>query len=195
MKKFSENFYTDDFDQEMLDFIEENYNVDTVNGWYVKRCLSYHFYDNDFYVSEYLGHGVYLTKQQFKEKIGMTNKDTFTKDDLVAGKHVVECRNGSRYVVLEDNVLLELGDLGWEGLDDFEEDLLFGRDNSDEWDIVKVYRVQYKNIHLRKDLPLVWERKEKSEEPVKSEAQLQYEECQAKMDELQKELSALKEKL
>ena len=197
VKQFGEQFYTDDFDREMLDFIEDNYSVDNINGWHVTKTLCYHYNDNDFFITgstPLLIDGTYLTKQQFKEKIGMTNKNTFTKDDLVAGKHVIECRNGTRFVVLEENVLLELGEKGWLGLDDFQGNLLHNN-GSDEWDIVKVYLVQYINIHFCKHLPLVWERKEKSEEPEKSDAQLQYEQCKAKMDELQKELAALEEKL
>lgn len=190
MKKFNERFHTDDYDQEMLDFIKENYNIWEDDSYPFnlntrKKLLRYNEY-NEFVVTCY-EIGEYLTKQQFKEKIGMVNKGTFTKDDLVVGKHIVECRNGSRYVVLEDNVLLELGDLGWEGLDDFEEDLLFDRDNSDEWDIVKVYRVQYKNIHLSKDLPLVWERK--------SPQQLEIDKLQAEVDERVKRINELKESM
>ena len=194
MKYFDESFHTNDFDQEMLDFIEKNYDVDKCNGWYVSVSLCYHPIDKDFFVLACTASGNNITKQQFKEKIGMTNKGTFTKEDLVAGKHVVECRNGTRYVVLDVNVLLELGETGWLGLDDFQGDLLHN-DGNDEWDIVKVHLVQHINIHYSKNLPLVWERTEKSEDPEKSDAQLQYEQCKAKMDELQKELAALKEKL
>lgn len=182
-KHFSEKFYTEDYDQEMLDFIEENYDIDTCNGWYVKRSLIYHCDDNDFYVSEYLGHGKHLTKQEFKEKIGMVNKSTFTKDDLVAGKHVVECRNGNRYVLVAHDVLLGLNSTGWNTIDEFEENLVYEDNNC--WDIMKVFEVEQRNLHTYEHLPIVWERTEKSE------AQLQYEECQAKMKELQAQLDKL----
>lgn len=180
MKEFDESFHTNDFDREMLDFIKENYTIDTCNGWYESVSLCYHPLDKDFFILACTASGNNLTKQEFKEKIGMTNKATFTKDDLVVGKHVVECRNGDRYAVLDKNVLLRLGCVSWGDLNHFKHDL-----THDRLTIVKVYSVEYGNLHNYKDLPLVWERTEKSE------AQLQYEECQAKMKELQAQLDKL----
>ena len=113
----------------------------------------------------------------------MVNKNTFTKDGLVVGKHVVECRNGSRYVLVDHDVLLGLDSTGWNTIDEFEENLTY-KDN-DCWDIMKVYGVIQKNLHTYEHLPIVWERTEKSA------AQLQYEECQAKMKELQAQLDKL----
>lgn len=187
VKHFDEQFYTDDFDQEILDFIEENYDVlksvcypfslSSCNNNYI-RCT----HQSKFIVTCFKC-GAYLTKQQFKEKIGMVNKSTFTKDDLVAGKHVVECRNGNRYVLVDKDVLLGLDSTGWNTIDEFEENLAY-KDN-DCWDIMKVYGVIQKNLHTYEHLPIVWERTEKSQ------AQLQYEECQAKMKELQTQLDKL----
>ncbi|QDP59550.1 MAG: hypothetical protein GOVbin4162_124 [Prokaryotic dsDNA virus sp.] len=84
MNHFNESFYTDDFDQEMLDYIWENYSVSDIQ---------YEWASSDTYLkySPALGYfwtcycentnSVKLTKQQFKEKIGMAQKQ-FSKSDL-----------------------------------------------------------------------------------------------------------------
>ncbi len=118
MKSFEESFYTKDYDQEVLDFIKDNYTIDYVNGWRIKGSLSYHSNDDDFFVSTDIKRtGKLLTKEQFKEKIGMTNSSSdesvFTKDMLKDGMFVkvkediymvlgkVLC-SYDRYVLLED---------------------------------------------------------------------------------------------
>lgn len=184
MKEFDESFHTNDFDREMLDFIKENYNIDTCNGWYESVSLCYHPLDKDFFILTCTASGNNLTKQEFKEKIGMVNKTTFTKDDLVAGKHIVEYRDGCRRFVMCDDYLI--GTDGCSSLGNFDGNLI---SVCKSMDIVKVYEITTRDTvdgflkHL--NLNLVWERTEKSE------AQLQYEECQAKMKELQAQLDKL----
>lgn len=188
VKHFDEKFYTNDYDQEMLDFIKRNYDWDSVQSTIPNPSgLYYSNKDDDFCLLSHVPDCKHLTKQQFKEKIGMTNKTTFTKDDLVAGKHVVECRNGNRYVLVTQDVLLGLDSAGWNTIDEFEENLTYKY--NDCWDIMKVYGVIQKNLHTYEHLPIVWERTEKSA------AQLQYEECQAKMDELQEKMKELQAQL
>lgn len=138
MKSFEKNFYTNDYDQEMLDFIEGNYSVDKINGWYNTVTLNYHHTDNDFYVSS---NGIscdeLLTKEQFKEKIGMTSNTSdksvfvFTKDMLKDGMFVKV--DGVIYAVLgkvlcsyEMYILLE----------DYDESLNDKRE--ERWDIQEV---------------------------------------------------------
>lgn len=103
-KDFDCNFYTDDFDQEMMEFISDKYISYRAN-WSGSDCfLKYNRVNDAFWTSACVEDNwySYLTKQQFKEKIGMTTKQ-FTKSDLVAGKHVVELADGSRYLLV--NVL------------------------------------------------------------------------------------------
>lgn len=186
-KDFDGSFYTDDFDQEMLDFIKSNYSIDkrlpfdNTSGNYVR----YDVVSNNFVVWRAMSRG-YLTKQQFKEKIGMVDKNTFTKDDLEVGKHVVECRGGERFVVLDKGILLSLNGVNWGRLSHFTMELTH---KCDHLDIVKVYLVEEKNIYICKDLPLVWQRTEKSE------AQLKMEECQKQIKLLQEQMDKLQEEL
>ena len=75
MTLFNEGFYTTDYDQEMLDYVENNYKVYKPNGWSFNKKLCYHTVDQDFYVTKYYpcGGGA-LTKEQFKQKIGMPSE-------------------------------------------------------------------------------------------------------------------------
>ena len=192
MSLFKEEFYTDDYDQEMLDFIKGNYNYsddypypfDMTMGYEYIRFADYGM----FYVTCY-NRGRYLTKQQFKEKIGMVDKSTFTKDDLEIGKHVVECRNGDRYVVLDKGLLLGLEQRsGFISLDENYDDSLICE--FAVFDIMKVYIIHgCADIRLQEDLPIVWQRKEKSE------AQLKMEECQKQIKLLQEQMNKLQEEL
>jgi len=82
MKQFNESFYTDEFDKEMLDFILDNYKVDSYHRLDKnKRSLYYSTVNEDFSTLDLtipiksLG----LTKNQFKDKIGMTNKTSSEK--------------------------------------------------------------------------------------------------------------------
>jgi len=188
MKKFNEHFWTDDYDQEMLDFIKDNYNIweDDLFPFSLSTGKKVLRYDEEkVFVVTCFEIGEYLTKQEFKEKIGMTNKDTFTKGDLVAGKHVVVYRSGHRRVVMYNGCLSGVD--GNSNLENYNNELEHDRNSS--MDIIEVYEIcsnsLLKDLVERKNLKLVWKRTEKSE------AQLQYEECQAKMKELQEQLDKL----
>ena len=82
MQKFDEAFYTDDFDQKMLEFIQDNFKLERKNTYISSflegnTILRYGVTDGNFWTTDswYLElFGTYLTKQQFKEKIGMTDK-------------------------------------------------------------------------------------------------------------------------
>ncbi len=191
MKSFAENFYTGDYDQEMLDFIDKNYTIDFVNGWRIKESLSYHISDDDFFVStDIKGAGKLLTKEQFKEKIGMTNKThdegVFTKNMLKDGMFVK--MKGDIYMVLgkvlcsyDRYILLEDYD---EGLNDNEQEV---------WNIQEVYILEGEdniaplNYSLSGNgLTSIWERP-----PEKSKAQFHYDKCKEKLEGIQKMMVAL----
>lgn len=92
---FDEQFYTDDFDQEILDFI-------TSKGWGLKseysnkpnlsdNYLVYGKGTNRFWTSHFNDGFLKLTKEEFKEKIGMTTVQKKLKPsdvkNYVRGKH------------------------------------------------------------------------------------------------------------
>ena len=189
-KQFDGKFYTDTFDQEIINFIEKNLPVSDTN-WKnrTKGCvyLKYSQYNKVFWFSGSIDPDFkYLTKQQFKEKIGMANKQ-FTKDMLVAGKHVVEYRSGERRLILEAQ-----GVVGCAGLNNYRDDLsnyndcLINTYDRNTYDngatIMKVYTLSnvYHFTELLKDsnLTLIWQREEKSEAQIKLE---QLEEQQRKL--------------
>ena len=76
-KVFEEGFYTDDFDQEMVDYLFNNgwivcgntpNNTPSISQPYLKYgCVNKHFWTSEQETSYYIK----LTKQEFKEKIGM----------------------------------------------------------------------------------------------------------------------------
>jgi hypothetical protein len=80
MRLFSESFYTDDFDQEMLDFIISAGMKVEGAAWGAPPALTdthlrYGTENNYFWTTSYQpSYDRYVTKAQFKEKIGMTNK-------------------------------------------------------------------------------------------------------------------------
>lgn len=71
MTQFNESFYTDDFDQEMLDFVKENFEVtEDIDEWnlnhegliYGKNICFFWTYS----ISDYITYDFeYLTKQEF----------------------------------------------------------------------------------------------------------------------------------
>lgn len=94
MNKFNGRFCTNDFDQEMLDWIAANYPVSN-DEWDVSQgYLVYGSIANEFWT--YSKGWVALkplTKNKFKEKIGMPYSKEFTKADLKDGM-VVEVDTG-----------------------------------------------------------------------------------------------------
>lgn len=199
-KSWDESFYTEDYDQEMLNFINSNYSVDYVNGWNVQTSLCQR--GGEFFVSRHRGYDKMisqeLTKEEFKRKIGMiveeekfAGKNAFSKSDLVDGM-VVEIRvpfgGISLYLVKGD---LLLSKTGHNHLEDYQEDLTLTEGVS-EWDIVKVYTVNtFRSLtleHLNKTL--IWERP-----PEKTQSQLKIEALQQKMESLQEEMNILQKSI
>lgn len=178
MKKvFSESFYTDDFDQKMLDYLKENcVTTPLTNSEWSKyhRLLGYGNICQRFWTSstEYMqiNNFKYLTKQQFKEKIGMTNKQ-FTKDMLVAGKHVVRYKeDGELGLIVESAqgkyILFYNGATYASPLEDTDYDQVYTIDTPC-------------GVHgINSNLTLIWQREEKSEAQIKLE---QLEEQQRKL--------------
>lgn len=202
MQKFDESFYTEDYDQEMLDFLSDNFNVDIkVNGWEVgqSEALYHSLCCNQFFLS-ILAHipSKKLTKQEFKERIGMTDEGTetfngvdgegnllnFTKDDLKTGMVVKTRESESKYFVLPKSIaqhgsMLELGD--------YKQNLTDCDDS--KYDIITVYQTEgttLSDIFSESCLTLLWQRKESTSEDKlealeKENAKLKYELEQANL--------------
>ena len=187
MSTFDKSFYTTDFDQEMMDFIEGN------SGFKIEdEFLHWHDYHNILaygagrgaFWTESAALDVYrtstpLTKQQFKEKIGMpmespvTEETTFGKKDLVDGMFV-KCRNGEIHVVLGDIACDDSGFLDLE--QEYDEEMLYlgASEDFEEFDIMEVF-VKYSNLPLHEylsgeGLKSIWKRTPpKSEKVIKLE--------------------------
>ncbi len=211
MKSFEESFYTEDYDQEMLDFIEENYTIDYVNGWEIKSALVHKVHKNkEFFVSRYTQHyGVKsLTKEQFKEKIGMTEnltkktpsyKNTFTKDMLVAGKHVVEvnssvgCKELLNVAISEEGMYLQGNDSVFP-VEVFEDDIALPvvfASRMEVW-VEEIYLIESPESfrRIRGSLKSIWKRP-----PEKSKAQFHYDKCKEKLEGIQKMMEALEKEI
>ena len=198
MKSFDEAFYTSDYDQGMLDFIEGSYPTNTL--WTLDdRFLNYAPVLGCFWTDNYKpDHWSGMTKEEFKRKIGMiageekvvdknTSSKTFSKSDLVDGM-IVEIREPfeevSLYLVKDD---LLLSKTGHNHLEDYQDDLTLTEGVS-EWDIVKVYTVdKFRSLTLE-DLSktLVWARP-----PEKTTSNIKLESLQQKMESLQEEMNIL----
>lgn len=82
----------------------------------------------------------------------------FTKSDL-KNRMVVELRNGTRYVVIDDKIL---SSIGYDFLSTYNEDLTMEKGPS-KHDIVKVYDQIYCIDFNKNSLNLLWERSEVKE--------------------------------
>ena len=92
------------------------------------------------------------------------------KSDLIAGKHVVETRNGEKYLILdseEGKFMYEVHD-GFMDLERYHEELTRMTGNK-EYDIMKIYELKKPgneyciDKHCEEYLDLVWERTEPKE--------------------------------
>ena len=85
------------------------------------------------------------------------------KNDLIAGKHVIEVYGGDMYFVCGNYLLSNDG--GFDLLEDYNDDLIMENDDDSYFKIVKVYEIkQNRNLVSLMDndnLKLVWERQEK----------------------------------
>ncbi len=202
MRSFDEGFYTSDYDQEMLDFIEDNYGVDDVNGWYVSTSLIHN--KGEFFVSKYKDRptALELTKEEFKRKIGMITEEekvgdkntfskTFSKSDLVDGMFVL-CRNGDVFIKLGNTLNSLTGYLALEVYSD----TLLDLDSEDYWDIIEVYQTEGKECPLSRmleeklGLKSIWKRPAE-----KTQSQLKLESLQQQMESLQEEMNLLQKSI
>ena len=85
------------------------------------------------------------------------------KNDLVAGKHVIEVYGGELYFVCGNYLLLD--DCGFNLLEYYNDDLQMECDDDSYFKVVKVYEIKQNRILVslmdRDNLELVWERQEK----------------------------------
>lgn len=191
MKSFDESFYTVDFDQGMLDFIGRGYKTIEDQLDHKGEELVYSSACDCFWTNTFPKHDSIkdyevlpeLTKEQFKQKIGMALKNTttvkddnivenntFTKSDLKDGMLVRHRGYETLYMKIGD-MLLSLG--GYNKLSFLDENLL-ARDES-AWDVVEVYENHFaKNITEAFDvtyLKSIWKRT-----PEKTPVQIELEE-------------------
>ncbi len=206
MSLFNESFFTQDYDQEMLDFVESNYKVDkSIKGWSkLDLALGYSYRDEDFYLLFHNSTGDnLLTKDEFKQKIGMPTEEitmenetvqkqaTFGKKDLVDGMFV-KCRNGNVFMKL-GNTLNSL--TGYLELNVYTDTLLDG-ESEDDWDIVEVYQTKGKECSLARmvekgeGLVSIWKRPSE-----KTPSQLKLKDLQQKMETLHEEMIMLQKSI
>ena len=100
---------------------------------------------------------------------GVDGMKEFTLDDLRPGKHVVETRDGKKYLVcIANKQLVGVGNGGWIALGRYEQNMQCYGDRSD-FDVTMVYEIKHayyfsKMIADNDDnLILVWEREEVKE--------------------------------
>ena len=119
MKQFNHSFYTDDFDQEMLDFLKQEGFLVTDNSWNDANIkdviIRYSDGQEAFWTSSGnvdKSFGVHLTKQEFKKRIGMTKTNGSLKRWKNGDKRLqVE----TEYLTDEQKVVLKnmFEKLGW----------------------------------------------------------------------------------
>lgn len=163
---------------------------DGLLGW--DWASSWYYFDKDY--------GRQITLQQLLKLAGMEDCMTtkqFSKKDLVAGKHVVELADGSRYLLV--NVLDKI--IGFnlqadsKGVHDswytyLEEGLVYPY--NEDLNVVAVYKVISINVYCQcseSNIELVWQRTEKSA------TQIELEKLQQQIAELQDQVNKLQDTL
>ncbi len=134
-----------------------------------------------------------LTKQQFKERIGMTQKQ-FTKADLKDGMFVRLNFDNSVYLKVDDYLISHNGFMRLGAYNDNLEK------PDDSWSVNEVMALNNSEINLgaglrdmkRFNYKSIWKRPTK---PKKTPEQLEIEKIQAEMEQLNKRLGELKEKM
>ena len=85
------------------------------------------------------------------------------KNELVAGKHVIEVYGGDMYFVCGNYLLSD--DYGFDLLEDYNDDLIMENDDDSYFKVVKVYEIKqnrnFVSLMDNDNLKLVWERREK----------------------------------
>ena len=111
----------------------------------------------------------------------------FTKDMLVAGKHVVELRNGHKAVFIGNGIFQYIDNIeDWMDVDKYSYDLF--RPSNNNYTVIRVYEVDRKVAigSFNRILNPIWQREEKSQQ------QIEYENLMTKIAELQKQAEKLK---
>lgn len=164
MKKFNESFYTDDFDQETLDFIQENYNV-TSSGKFIDsdKYLKYGVVNGFFWTHDHPPYAQmkHLTKNQFKEKIGMTNESQPEKQERIfklIDKDGYFAKSNANKEFLEDYGIVVDGFYYYKGLVDEDGDLM---ETISDWCLIEQTEFEHfeevNSIPLPKDKPKIEE--------------------------------------
>lgn len=167
--------------------------VDNVAGK-PKGCYFYiHSLDRDGNVLDGYNDRVFLSRiarghVKLISRKGENMNNTFTKDMLVAGKHVVEDRDGDKFVVMGDFLS---GVREYSELCEYTHDLLNQDTDFPQLDIMKVYEINTQGTLSRiiAEANLVWQRQEKSP------AQLKLEELEAKQREIADQMEQLRKSL
>ena len=112
-KLFDESFCTSDYDQEMVDFLAKVYNCSNTGLRLDHGFLKYSLIYNEFWTSNYFVQCPVLTKQQFKEKIGMIDKEG-KKDEMVSYK-LIDKDGYLKSHAKNGEILHEVGSLTFQG--------------------------------------------------------------------------------
>ncbi|APC44488.1 hypothetical protein [Pseudoalteromonas phage PH357] len=191
---FADRFYTKDFDQEMLDYVKDKY-IFWENEDYpftVNEDTTVLRYDSECFIVTWVKEGNELTKEQFKERIGMPNtaSNTVTKDMLKTGmiiKHH-DAYGGTSLAM----VLLNTAD------GDIFAGKTWGVLDNNLAHIIEVYQPRANKYYLNggdgydeginlDGCTLIWERK--------SPEQLEIDKLQSEVDERLKRINELKESM
>lgn len=200
-----ERCYTEDFDQEMLDWLVKNkpnnvYGIPRSIWWLVvdnyltSYTNNYGVMYSTTSVTEAINNNTKLSKSEFKRYIGMPEEEnkmnTFTKDDLKTG-HLVVLRGGREVVIFKDcaSVYTQNGNKYGTLWVDLNSKHTWG--TLEDEDIMEVYLQSHPYSFVREyekdERVLLWKREEKSEKD------LQIEKLQATITQAQAQINKLKE--
>lgn len=204
-------YYTEDFDQEMLDWLtrdrpEKCHSRYPDSDWwttkhkYLKLGATGDLWTSSDDLYSFSRH-TKLSKSEFKKHIGMPEEEnkmsTFTKDDLKTG-HLVVLRDGEEYVVFKgvasayscNDTIVNLNNHCWDFLEGYNDNLL-NNHNFSELDIMEVYLqshpIGFVREYEKDKRQLLWKREEKSEKD------LQIEKLQVTITQAQEQIDKLKE--
>jgi len=167
MQKFNQSFYTDDFDQETLDWlITEGYavwdnhgNTPSLDELYLRCASATAFWTTSNQPTSDFGE--YLTKNQFKDKIGMTNESQPDKQERIfklIDKDGYFAKSNANKEFLEDYGVVVDGFYYYKGLVDEDGDLM---ETTSDWCLIEQTEFQHfeevDRIPLPKDKPKIEE--------------------------------------
>jgi len=168
MQKSNESFYTDDFDQEMIDFLLHNGYAVTGACKDMKPDLDNNYLNFSMGVGHFWTDNLsnifseQLTKTQFKEKIGMTDKKSDKQERIfkLIDKEGYSARSDTNKEFLEDYGIVVDGFYYYKGRVDAEGDLM---EVNDDWCLIDnlseefQYFEEVDSIPLPKDKPKIEE--------------------------------------